>query len=253
MSKLNELIKDLSKPFPYDWRVQSFNKDKTKAICTSYVDARTVQTILDEKCAEHGYTWEADYKEVCGVIFCGITLTSLNTLENKLLESVTRWDAGNRIENDEGDKMYVQGGKSAASDAFKRAAVMFGLGRFLYDIAPMTLPADGYNVIDDKKQKVYDLTTYIRGLNTKPRSKRKALAPPTPPAQPKADDKPAKHKLNASAFENMKRAIESGNYQAVEEAMPKYEISLAQNTVLTAAIAAAKAKAAEKTTDEKSN
>lgn len=244
MSKLNELIKDLSQPLPYEWRVQSFNRDKTKAICTSFIDARTVQVVLDEMCVKHGCTWDVDYKDVCGVIFCGITLTCP---EGKW-DSITRWDAGNRIEEDTQDKMYMQGGKSAASDAFKRAAVMFGIGRFLYDIAPMVLPAANGSVIDENGQKVYDLTTYIRGMNKKPQSKKKKPVSETPAATPPPEVKKLKKlkKLSQNSFDAMQKAIESGNYQAVEEVLEKYEMTLAQKTSINTLIAAAKAKAEQK-------
>ena len=241
MSKLKELILDLSKPLPYEWRVQSKTKNGDKAICTSFIDARTVQQVLDDVCAKHGATWDVDYKDVCGVIFCGITIQiEADKTNNVQYESSTRWDAGNRIEEKTTDKMYVQGGKSAASDAFKRAAVMFGIGRFLYDIAPMTLPFDGYNVIDEQGRKVYDLTTYIRGLAKKPQSKRKKEAPKTetPPAE-------KLKKLLPSQYDAMKKAIEAGNYRSVEEALPKYDLSIGQRQVLTTAIDAAKAKANE--------
>ncbi len=246
--KLDELIKDLSEPFPYDWRIQSRNKDKTKAVCTAFVDARTVQDILDAKCAKHNATWDVDYKELAGVIFCGITITiDNNTATLKDYECSTRWDAGNRLEENQQDRLYVQGGKSAASDAFKRAAVMFGLGRFLYNIAPMSLPCDSYNVLDDRGQKVYDLTTYVRGMGKKPTSKRKKeTAPVVPPTAPVAPVVKKLKKLTENSFRAMEAAIYSGNYEAVESVIDKYDVTEDQKKVLDTAIAAAKAKAAIK-------
>lgn len=253
MSKLKEIISELSKPVPYEWRVQSKTKadmqGRVKAICTSFIDARTVQQMLDDVCAKFGATWDVDYKDVCGVIFAGITIQiEADKSNNVAYECSTRWDAGNRIEANETNKMYVQGGKSAASDAFKRAAVMFGVGRFLYDIAPMTLPFDGYNVVDDKGQKVYDLTTYIRGMAKKPQSKKKKPeAPKTEtPAAPKLK------KLTANNLDAMKKALEADNIESVEEAMPKYEMTIGQKEVLTTAITAAKAKRKE-SNEQKSN
>ncbi len=249
--KLDELIKDLSEPFPYDWRIQSrAGANKDKAVCTAFVDARTVQDILDAKCAKHNATWDVDYKELAGVIFCGITI-SIRDHDNQIISELsTRWDAGNRLEENTGDRLYVQGGKSAASDAFKRAAVMFGLGRFLYNIAPMILPCDQYNVLDDKGAKVYNLTEYIRTMGKKPASKRKKETPAlaAAPSTPSPDYKAVKKlkKLTDSSFKAMQAAIESGNYEAVESVIDKYEVSTDQKTVLDTAIAAAKAKAALK-------
>ncbi len=253
LMKLNELIKTLSAPLPVEWRVQSLSKTKDKAICTSFVDARTVQNRLDEVCAAFGATWDVDYKEVCGVVFAGITIT-IDAIKGpngdyiQQHECSTRWDAGNRVEEKVEDRMYVQGGKSAASDAFKRAAVMFGLGRFVYDIPPVVLPADQYkNVLDDKGQKVYNLTEHINNLRSGKRQSKKtqtvAEGSPTSEASDSKSEQPALKKLIASTMTSMIKAIESGNYKAVEEALPKYSINLAQKTTLDNLIKIAKEKA----------
>lgn len=89
---------------------------KTKGKCTLllYQTARCPMEILDE--AFPG-AWVCDYKEVAGDVYCGIGIK----LDD---EWVWRWNAG--VEGNIGE------GKSRASDAFKRAATMWGIGRELY-------------------------------------------------------------------------------------------------------------------------
>ena len=41
-------LKDLKKQIPYQWRVQSFSKNKAQAQCVAYIDARDVMNLLDE-------------------------------------------------------------------------------------------------------------------------------------------------------------------------------------------------------------
>ena len=82
----------------------------------AYIDARQVMDRLDEVC---GVEWSCDYKEVKGNVFCTISLF----IEGKW---VGRTDCGVESNFDKE--------KGQASDAFKRAAVKWGVGRFLYSI-----------------------------------------------------------------------------------------------------------------------
>jgi hypothetical protein len=161
---MKELLNKLKAPVPYQWRVQSRTKDKSKAICTAYIDARDVMNILDEHCEE----WQSRFDTINGFIFAGIGI-KING------DYIWRWDCGNRIEDDKTDQMYEQAGKSAASDAFKRAAVMWGIGRFLYDLPSVTLNCDDKgNVVDSTGKKVWDLTKHINDMQkaaTKPAAK----------------------------------------------------------------------------------
>ena len=43
-------LKALTKKLPYKWKIQSFNKDKTKASCVAYIDSRDAQNLLDDVC-----------------------------------------------------------------------------------------------------------------------------------------------------------------------------------------------------------
>lgn len=226
MSYLKELQQKLSQPIPYQWRVQSRTKDRSKAICTAYIDARDVMNVLDKYC-DHG--WESQFEEVNGFIFCGISIRTPEVF-------LTRWDAGMRVENNPEDQMYEQAGKSAASDAFKRAAVMWGIGRFLYDLPMVTLPCDQYgNVVDSNGSRVWDLTDHINNL--------KSFSYKTP-EQPES----GKQGLDQQKYDAMVKFITEGKIKEVEAALKKYELNESQKKLLSAMINKAKSDALTKST-----
>ena len=249
MTYLHPLLENLRKEIPYQWRVQSRNKDKTKAICSAYIDARDVMNTLDKYC-EHG--WQTDVKELAGFIFYGIGIEVPElTSEGKISGFSTtlwRWDTGARIEDNEKDNMYEQAGKSAASDALKRAAVQWGVGRFLYDLPTVTLPCDQYgNVVDERGNRVWDLTEHInnRKGKTKPAEPKPAEAKPVTKPAPKPevkateeiDEKPV---LTPEKLDAMLGFIKEGKIDQVVQAMDKYKMNLAQKTTLNALIKQAK-------------
>ena len=111
---MNEMLTLLKAPFPVDklsWRVGQKSKDGKKAMMLVYIDSRDVQDRLDEVC---GGNWSDTYSSVNGRTVCSITIGG-----------VTRTDGA-------GDTDF-EGEKGGLSDAFKRAAVKWGVGRYLYD------------------------------------------------------------------------------------------------------------------------
>ena len=121
-------LNDLKKEIPYKWRVQSANQ--WGASCVAYIDARDVQDLLDEVCEPEN--WQCRYEEHKGNLFCGIGICSY-----KEGEWVWKWDCGT--------ESNVEKQKGEASDAFKRAAVMWGIGRFLYSKEIIKLPVKEKN------------------------------------------------------------------------------------------------------------
>lgn len=91
-----------------------------RALALAYVDARAIQDRLDEVLGVEG--WSDDYELLAdGSAIC--------RLRCKLGgDWLTKVDVGSPSEQpDAGDRM-----KAAFSDALKRAAVKFGVGRYLY-------------------------------------------------------------------------------------------------------------------------
>ena len=98
-----------------------------------YKTARTDAAILDETFGQ--FNWQCSYSEIKGNLFCTISVRDPNTNE-----WISRTDCGaeSNIEKEKGE----------ASDAFKRAAFKFGVGRELYDTPRIKIPieeSDMYN------------------------------------------------------------------------------------------------------------
>ena len=87
-----------------------------------YVDARYVQDKLDEIIGVGN--WSSDFTEIKGSLFCRITISYLR--DDKEIGIVSKMDCGT--------ESNVEKQKGEASDAFKRAAVHFGVGRDLYNL-----------------------------------------------------------------------------------------------------------------------
>jgi len=112
MDLTREILDELKKPFPeVKWRAGATTKDKTKALALAYIES--VGGNWEFRCHPEGI-WGA--LTVCGV---------------------TREDVGDAGEGEFATR------KSAASDALKRCAVHFGIGRYLYRFPAQWLPFDG--------------------------------------------------------------------------------------------------------------
>lgn len=98
-----------------------------------YVDARYVQDKLDEVVGP--CNWSSDFLEIKGNLFCKITITFQR--EDGTYGTSTKMDCG--VESN------VEKQKGEASDAFKRAAVQFGIGRDLYNLPNYRAEMTEYN------------------------------------------------------------------------------------------------------------
>src|SRR5512146_307507 len=131
-----EILEQLRKPFPaakISFKVQTKPSEKGNSLVVAYIDARDVMERLDDVVGPDG----SDRYEKAGTdkgLVCYLTVCG-----------VTRADVG----DDDNENEPV---KSAYSDAFKRAAVKFGIGRFLYDLPKMwakAKPAGKSFVLED--------------------------------------------------------------------------------------------------------
>lgn len=115
------------------WKVQSTNKDRTRGLVVAYVDARTVVDRLDEAVGPEG--WHDTYEILADQTYT--VRSERGERRERLVEvrcrltvlGVTKEDVG------EGDSL-----KAAFSDALKRAAVKFGVGRYLYELEKIWVP-----------------------------------------------------------------------------------------------------------------
>jgi hypothetical protein len=128
---LQKLVEELSKPFdPADVKFRPGLVKGNRALALAYVDARTIQDRLDDVLGVDG--WQDDYEALAdGSVICRLRIRLGN-------EWLTKTDVGGQSEQpDDGDRM-----KAAFSDALKRAAVKFGIGRYLYRNPPQWVDWD---------------------------------------------------------------------------------------------------------------
>lgn len=116
-----DLFAALAAPFAPDlvsWRVGSTDRDKKRAMALAYIDARDVMERLDAVMGPAG--WERRHPHVEKTTTCELTLIFPDGLR------VTKTDGAGDTD--------VEAEKGSLSDSFKRAAVNWGVGRYLYDL-----------------------------------------------------------------------------------------------------------------------
>lgn len=120
-------LKKLKAPFldkDINWRVQQANITRNGqpwAIIIPYVDSRAVQDRLDKVVGED--SWRAEFRHVNGGVMCDL---SIFTTKN-----------GWVTKSDGSDNTEIEAFKGGISKSLVRAAVMWGIGRYLYDL-PIT-------------------------------------------------------------------------------------------------------------------
>lgn len=133
---MSSIYEKLSNPFPPDkisWRVGQVTKnDKYKASALCYIDSRDVMRRLDE--AVTPACWQDTYNETAkGRLICTISIKIGD-------EWVSKSDGA-------GDTA-VESEKGAISDSFKRAAVKWGVGRYLYDVPMQWVKINDFKQIE---------------------------------------------------------------------------------------------------------
>ena len=128
----DKLHRALIRPFPVSalsWRLGHTTRDKAKGAMLAYVNARDIQKRLDDTVGPH--RWQTYVDETpSGRILCRLSILVDG-------EWVTKTDGA-------GDTQ-VEGEKGAISDAFKRAAVLWGISRYLYNLpTPWVELQNGY-------------------------------------------------------------------------------------------------------------
>lgn len=103
-----------------EWRAQRSGETNGKPWCMvlAYVTNRAIMKRLDEVCGKDG--WKNEYHAAPdGGVMCGISVFTNN-------QWVTKWDAA--------ENTQIEAVKGGMSGAMKRAAVQWGVGRYLYQL-----------------------------------------------------------------------------------------------------------------------
>jgi hypothetical protein len=118
-------------PEDIEWRVQSSGYDKNGkawAMVIPFVTNRAIQNRLDEVFGFDG--WSNEYRPVTterGLSFlCGISISTGSHTTDGFPIKITKWDGA--------DETDIENFKGGLSNAMKRSAVQFGIGRYLYKL-----------------------------------------------------------------------------------------------------------------------
>jgi hypothetical protein len=164
--EIDRVAQALAAPFdPDEVKFKAQTVSGNRALAVPFVDARVIQDRLDDVLGVMG--WQDKYEPLPdGSVVCALSIR-LGT------EWVTKMDVGGESEQpDGGDRR-----KAAFSDALKRAAVKFGIGRYLYRQKPQWVDYD-----PQKRQ--FTRQPVLPGHPAPPPAK---AAQPARPAQPAPD------------------------------------------------------------------
>lgn len=173
------LYAKLAAPFPpaaIGWKPQVVKGNR--AMACAYIDARDVQNRLDEAVGPEN--WWADY-QILGkgeMVICRLTLLVGG-------RAVTKTDVGGESDQpDGGDRL-----KAAFSDSLKRAAVQWGVGRYLYYLPSVWCDFDPAAKQITRPPQLPDWALPARGGST-PDPRPKAITAPAQPVQQKENATP---------------------------------------------------------------
>lgn len=161
-------LRDLAAPFPGDeieWRVGSTNGDKTKGLALAYLTARHVMDRLDDVCGPEN--WMCSYVE---------------TPKGRMIGTISIRVGDDWVSKSDGaGDSDVEAEKGAISDALKRAAVPWGIGRYLYSLSniwvDLTPAGRSYKIADHEKAR---LQKFVGGSALAPASAPKGPGEPAP-------------------------------------------------------------------------
>ncbi|MEO1074893.1 MAG: Rad52/Rad22 family DNA repair protein [Bacteroidota bacterium] len=128
-------LRRLSAPFPNDdieWKPGATTRDRKKGLAMAYLTSRAIQDRLDEVCGPGN--WRNGFAPGPeGGVLCGLSIL-VHREGTGAPEWVTKWDGAENTEFES-----VKGGLSGA---LKRAAVQWGIGRYLYSMPAQWVPLD---------------------------------------------------------------------------------------------------------------
>jgi hypothetical protein len=141
MTEIKQIEEKLKAPFPaedIEYRVVRVRKESRQALVLPYITSRAVMDRLDEVFGCDG--WQDEYEVLPSGVACRLS-AKLNG------DFITKQDAA--------PYTHIEALKGAFSDALKRAAVKFGIGRYLYK-----LPENYVNILPQRPTKAKGKVRY---------------------------------------------------------------------------------------------
>jgi len=188
-----EILKALEEPFPTDvikWRVGASNRKNWQegkeryGIALAYIDARIVRDRLNDVC---GAWWQNKHVGISEkIVGCEIGICIAG-------EWIWRSDGAGETD--------VEAEKGAMSDAFKRAAVQWGVARYLYKMPNKWVKLDkNWQILESELPMLYGLLEDI----TLPESERKEAPSAHAARQNGGDEKFKAHEQALRACKTLK-------------------------------------------------
>jgi len=201
----NKYFEEFGKPFPasdVSWRLQYVNEQRMQGIAVPYLDARAVADRLDEVVGQN--RWKDSYTpwhdSVSGKKTKSSQLCTISIYDDELGQWIDKTDGA-----EDSDIEAVKGG---LSDAFKRAAVKWNIGRYLYSfntawvaaeargnsyVIPESENAKLEKAYNDTVARMFGTAAPKQNNTTPPPVQKKAETPPPAPAitQPQNNDETA--------------------------------------------------------------
>lgn len=154
----NKYLEDLGKPFPISdvlWRFQYLDKVKLEGFAVPYIDARAIADRLDNVVGQN--RWKDSYTEWHGggddkVI---AQLCTIYVYDDEINEWIGKTDGAENTD--------IEPVKGGLSDSFKRAAVKWNIGRYLYKFQTQWVSAEkqGKNFVIAKSAKPKLKSVYL--------------------------------------------------------------------------------------------
>lgn len=196
------MLDDLKKPFEekdIEWRIMQAGEGKNGvwAKVAAYVDARAVMQRFDDALGPNN--WSVQYTPIEGGMLCGISVRD----QEDNTAWVTKWDGSQNTD--------VEAVKGGISGSLKRAAVLWGVGRYLYDLGEQFAEVHdgGENFASTKDKKTGKQITFhwdppplskdFLPAGAKPRTPRRRATTQAPEPGQKEQDKPKPSKFVAIA------------------------------------------------------
>ncbi len=211
--QVQALTAALAAPFePREVKYKPQSVKNNRCLAMAYIDARLIQDRLDEVLGVEN--WEDGYKIlVDGSVMCRLRV--------KLGDRwISKTDVGSPSEQpDGGDRL-----KAAFSDALKRAAVKFGIGRYLYRLAAQWVDYDPVKkqIIQVPQMPAFGIP---KSKTLSPAATQPKVEAPKPPPQAEAP------KVEAPKPEALKTTGLPTNGQELHRRLQEYDAKLAAQKV----------------------
>jgi hypothetical protein len=196
-----EVVSALSVPFSANdvaWRIQHTNSEKTRGLVVPYIKSRAIQARLDSVVGP--YNWRSEYKPWHSVEGKASQLCGIAVYCEERGEWIQKWDGAENTD--------IEPVKGGISDAFKRAAVVWGIGRYLYGLDALWVDVE----VKGKTPVIPD-----KAMNQlKERYEKAVKAPPSKPANvskfPSGDKPPEPGHQESMPYEYSVRSVQQRKF-----------------------------------------